>query len=197
MNEKAEKFFDAITLLREDLVEEAQNYVFHKKRSGWRKFGSLAACILLVMSIGMLAAMPRGCGSGGSDSSGSMNSSSAPMESPPASNEAPPLYGSGNDGHPSDSAPRPPDGDDGPEQGGDPGNPAEVRFMGRVSDVLEDGLLVEPFSDFLSYTGDLYVPTEGLEDLPEFYHGAVVEIVCGAVSNGAAEDVTEVWLLEP
>ena len=187
MNRKAEKFFDAITLLREDLVEEAQNYVFQKKRSGWKKFGSLAACILLVMSLGMLAVLPRGCGgSGGSD----MNSSSAPMESPPATSEP---SGSAS----ADGAPRPPDGNEEPEQGGNPAAPAEVRFMGQVSEILEDGLLVEPFSDSLSYAGDLYVPTEGLEDLPAFYPGAVVEVLCGAVSDGAAEDVTEVWLLEP
>ena len=62
MNQKAEKFFDAITLLREDLVEEAQNYVFRKKRSGWKTLGSLAACMALVASLGLLAAMPRGCG---------------------------------------------------------------------------------------------------------------------------------------
>ena len=187
MNPKAEKFFDAITLLREDLVEEAQNYVFHKKRTGWKTFGSLAACIVLVMSIGMLAILPRGCG--GSDSS--MNSSGAPMESPPASSEP-----SGDAS--ADGAPRPPYGHhEEPEQGGAPGTPAEVRFMGQVSEVLEDGLLVEPFNDFLSYAGDVYVSTEGLENLPEFYRGAVVDVICGAISGGAAEEVTEIRLLEP
>ena len=195
MNRQAEKFFDAITLLREDLVEEAQNYVFQKKRSGWKKFGSLAACVMLVLSLGMLTILPKGCGAGGSDSSG--NTSGAPMEAPPASNEVPPPSGSSDAGNSSDSAPRPPVGNNEPGQGSGPGSPAEVRFMGQVSEILEEGLLIEPFNDYLAVAGALYVPTEGLEDLPEFYPGAVVEVVCGEVTGGTAEGVTEVWLLEP
>ena len=44
MNRKADKFFDAITLLPEDIVEEAQDYRFRKRPAVWRKIGSLAAC---------------------------------------------------------------------------------------------------------------------------------------------------------
>ena len=50
MNRKAEIFFDAITLLPEDMVEEAQVYTFRKSRTAWKKFGSLAACLMLVVS---------------------------------------------------------------------------------------------------------------------------------------------------
>lgn len=62
MNRKAELFFDAITLLPEDLVEEAQDYAFRKSPARWRKFASLAACLMLVASLGLLAALPKGCG---------------------------------------------------------------------------------------------------------------------------------------
>ena len=44
MKEKAERLFDAITLLKEDLVEEAQDYRFRKRPAVWRRVGSLAAC---------------------------------------------------------------------------------------------------------------------------------------------------------
>lgn len=73
MNPKAEIFFDAITLLEEDLVEEAQDYRFRKKRTVWKNLGSLAACLMLIASISLLA-LPRGCGG----SAPKMNNSSAP-----------------------------------------------------------------------------------------------------------------------
>lgn len=85
MNPKAEIFFDAITLLEEGLVEEAQDYRFRKKRTVWKNLGSLAACLMLIASISLLA-LPRGCGG----SAPKMNSagdppsadSSAPAEAP-------------------------------------------------------------------------------------------------------------------
>ena len=195
MNRKAETFFDAITLLREDLVEEAQNYVFRRKRSGWRNFGSLAACVALVISLGIVAVLPKGCGAGGSDMSGgalpstSDNSSPSPADAPPSSEEPP--YGSWN---PADGAPQPPVGSTEPEQG-EPS--AEISFHGQVVQILADGLLVEPFDEFLADDGLIHVPTEELEELPEFYQGAHVHVFCGAVMFGEAEDVTAVWLLEP
>lgn len=42
---REEIFFDAITNLREELVEEAQEYVFHKH--SWRRYTRLAACLAL------------------------------------------------------------------------------------------------------------------------------------------------------
>ena len=67
MNRKGETFFDAITLLPEGMVEEAQDYAFRKSRTSWRKFASLAACMMLVVSLGLLAALPRGCGGAAPD----------------------------------------------------------------------------------------------------------------------------------
>ena len=42
MSQKAEILFDAITGIREDLVEEAQRHVFCR-RARWRRYGGLAA----------------------------------------------------------------------------------------------------------------------------------------------------------
>ena len=98
MSQKSEKFFDAITHIREDLIEEAQNHKFRKKTAAWKKFGSLAASIVLIVSIGFLAAVPRGCGSGGADSNSSApftsnNDAAAPQDAP-STDTAPPPYGS-------------------------------------------------------------------------------------------------------
>ena len=188
MNRKAETFFDAITLLREDLVEEAQNYVFRRKRSAWKTFGSLAACIALVASLGMLAILPRGCGAGGADSSssGSMNNSSAP----PASCDSPgavPSDGTGTDT---------PYGNigTGDSQSTEAG---QILFTAQVLEVLDGELLVEPLDAFQADADTICVPLDGLEGLPEFYPGAVVQVRCGAVSGGTAEDVASVCFLEP
>ena len=82
MKEKAERLFDAITLLKEDLVEEAQNYRFRKRPAVWRRVGSLAACLVLLASLSLLA-LPRGCGSSGGNSSPMDSADScAPGEAP-------------------------------------------------------------------------------------------------------------------
>ena len=54
MNRKAEIFFDAITLLPEDMIEEAQEYRLRKNRTSWKRFASLAACLMLVASLSLL-----------------------------------------------------------------------------------------------------------------------------------------------
>ena len=77
MNPKAEKLFDAITLLPEELIEEAQDCRFQARGAAWRRFGALAACLFLIVSIGMVAVMPKGCG-GGAPAPGA-NSSGAPV----------------------------------------------------------------------------------------------------------------------
>lgn len=122
MNPKAEIFFDAITALPEDLVEEAQEHTFRKSRTPWVKFGSLAACLLLVVSLGVLAAVPRGCGGGAPAPENSSGASSAdtcePAEAPGAPNDVP-------------QAPE----DDGGEA---------FRFTAKVVEVMDALVLVEP-----------------------------------------------------
>lgn len=203
MSRKAEVFFDAITLLREDLVEEAQNYVFRKRRSAWRKFGSLAACMALVASLGMLAALPRGCGASAPNSSGGdMNSSTpeAPAEIPPAANEDVPSGDSSPWEDGTDGAPRPPEGEGEPDFGlGD----SQVQFNAQVLEASEDGLLAEllPEEGRLFGMDRVRIGTAGLDGLPDLRPGDVISVSCGTLfmedGEAVAEDVTELWLVEP
>ena len=53
----AEKLFDAITEVREDLVEEALDHHFSAKKAiPWQRYAKWAACLALVVCIGYLAA---------------------------------------------------------------------------------------------------------------------------------------------
>lgn len=135
MSRKTEKFFDAITHLREDLIEEAQNYKFRKKTAVWKKAGSLAACIVLIMSIGILAVLPRSCG-GSSGGSGS-NSSAAPQDASASGDTAPPVYGGGASGEPEE-----------PSNGGEAAAPSGAmesrQFTAIVVEVQEEAILVVP-----------------------------------------------------
>ena len=97
MNRKAEIFFDAITLLPEDMIEEAQEYRLRKNRTSWKRFASLAACLMLVASLSLLAALPKGCGGGApapafntSPSGSSGDSAPPPAEAKPAPPRTPP-----------------------------------------------------------------------------------------------------------
>ena len=72
----AEKFYDAITQVREDLVEETLDYRFAARRNiPWQRYAGLAACLALVVCIGYLAAnlrmggMNAATGNGGGDNS--------------------------------------------------------------------------------------------------------------------------------
>lgn len=191
MNPKAEIFFDAITLLPEELVEEAQDYTFRKSRSAWRKVGSLAACMALVVSLGLLAALPRGCGGAA-----------------PADNNAPPAASC--DTAPADSAdlegcsPQEPEAPQTPEAS--PSGGAETfRFTARVVEVLDAGeraaVLVEPLEGedernsadriVVSVDGGLPALTEG--DLVRItYDGVIQETypagITGAVSIEKVEE---------
>ncbi len=69
---RSEIFFDGVTHIREDLIEEAQRYVF-RRRINWRRYaGGLAACLVLALGLSMLL---RFGGAGGGAPSG--NSSGA------------------------------------------------------------------------------------------------------------------------
>lgn len=46
---REEKLFDAITDVRDDLLEEALNYRFRSRRSAWRRWANVAACLVLVL----------------------------------------------------------------------------------------------------------------------------------------------------
>lgn len=46
---KAEKLFDAITDVRDDLIDAAQTYRFKRRVPLWKRYGSLAACLILLL----------------------------------------------------------------------------------------------------------------------------------------------------
>lgn len=184
MNPKAEIFFDAITLLPEDMVEEAQVYTFRKSRTAWKKFGSLAVCMMLVVSLGLLAALPRGCGNAG-----------------PADNNAPPAASC-------DTAPA-----DTPTYGYAPQTPEAAPsggaetfcFNARVVEVQDSGtrpaVLVEPLegederdsADRIVVTVDGEMPALAEGDLVRItYDGMIQETypagITGAVSIEKLEE---------
>jgi serpin B len=51
---KERKFFDAITNVREDLIEEAENIKLKKNRPLWRRAAIPAACAILVLAVVLL-----------------------------------------------------------------------------------------------------------------------------------------------
>lgn len=167
MNPKAELFFDAVTLLPEELVEEAQDYTFRKSRSAWKKVGSLAACMALVVSLGLLAALPRGCGGA---------APAADNSAPPAvSCDTAPEDGGGLEG----CAPQEPAAPQTPEAS--PSGGAEtVRFTARVVEILDAGdlpaVLVEPLEgeDERNSADRIVVTAAG--EMPALAEGDLVRI---------------------
>lgn len=161
MNPKAEIFFDAITLLPEDVVEEAQNYHFQRKPAVWKKIGSLAACLCLIASLSLLM-LPRGCGSsGGSDMNGAppqSTDSCAPADTPMDGEVS-------GEPMPEPEEPDAPAGD--PEMGY--GQIGEQQLLAVVLEIREDSLLVESEGE------QIIVPTAGLE-LPELSEGDTVQV---------------------
>ena len=85
-------FFDAITQIREELVEEAQQYVF-RRRISWRQYaGAAAACLALALGLSLLirsGGVGGMGGSSGSDSGGGVEDSCdiAPEPSEPLPSE--------------------------------------------------------------------------------------------------------------
>ena len=124
--EKAEILFDAITAVREDLIEAAQNYVFHKKPSAWRRYAALAACLVVVAGLGFGAlrlGLLDGMGGSGSNTTGAADGA-VPESS----------------GETSDAA-----GGDTAGDTGDTGDAAaETTFHATVLEVHDGWLLVEP-----------------------------------------------------
>lgn len=163
MNPKTDIFFDAITLLPEDLVEEAQEHRFRKRPAVWKKLGSLAACLVLIASVSLLM-LPRGCGgSGGSSAPQISTDNCAPAEPPAASGDTAPAV-------PEPDAPA-----GTPEEGCEP--PEERQLLAVVLEIHEDSLLVESEGEQLT------VSTAGLT-LPELTEGDTVQITyTGPVST--------------
>lgn len=175
MSGKGEKFFDAITHVREDLVEEAQDYKFRKQSAVWRRFAGLAASIVLIVSIGFLAAVPRGCGSGGSGAAPDANTSmpfgggsdqAMPVD-PPSSEGSPPQEVGGE--FPGDAPADMP-------EASDPGDGDALRqFTAIVVEIQDAAILVEP--DEYSSRYQVLIPTTELE-FPPLVEGDQILVTC-------------------
>jgi len=165
MSRKSEIFFDAITQLREDLIEEAQNFKFHKKTAVWKKTASLAACVVLLLSVGMVAVIPRcGMGGGSSGSPDFASDAAAPQDAPQASeNTAPPLLETGDSGSPGNAAE------------GSGGTVELYQFTAVVIEVRDEGLLVEPVGFDSHY--QCLIPTTDLE-VPAVTEGDWIAVTC-------------------
>lgn len=181
MNRKAEIFFDAITLLPEDMIEEAQEYRFRKSRASWKRFASLAACLMLVASLSLLAALPKGCGGGAPGPDFNTSPSGSSGDSAPPRAEATP------DGAPQDA---PASSETVPD-----GGVETARFTARVLEVKEDGaaLLVEPLegeaergsADRIVVTVNGEVPPLAAGDLVRITYDGMIQETYPAGISGA------------
>ena len=159
--EKAEILFDAITAVREDLIEAAQNYVFHKKPSAWLRYAALAACLVVVAGLGFGAlrlGLLDGMGGSGSNTSGAADGAV-----PESSGETT-----------SDTA-----GGDTAGDTGDTGDAAaETTFHAAVLEVHDGWLLVEPLEgeDILSSADRFMVSLAGVEEVPDLEAGEEIAV---------------------
>ena len=161
-----EKLFDAVTGIDEEIVDSAQTYVFRKQTRPWQRAASLAACLLIVASIGFgILQMASIGGMGGSDSAanGSAADNSATGDS--AAPEDGGLSGGAGDQESADGG--------GQQSAGEP-----VTFTATVLEVGDGYLLVEPVEgDEMLSTADRILVDTGGADLPDgVAEGAVVEI---------------------
>lgn len=155
-----EKLFDAVTGIDEELVDSAQNYVFRKQTQPWQRVASLAACLLVMVSIGYGILLMGGVG--GSDSASNSSTGDTAPENGSAGGNA------GISGDIDDSA-----------DAGDQEEAAEtVTFIATVLEMGDGYLLVEPVEgDAMLATADRILVDTGGADLPDgVAEGAVVEI---------------------
>ena len=166
-------FFDGVTSIREELIEEAQRYVF-RRRIRWQRYAALAAaCLALVLGLNFLSTF-GGLG-GGSSGSSSADSGGA------ASNDAAPA----------------PDEPQEPETA----MPSGERSL--TADVLEfnaDGSLLvvpQPGSGIWSVADRVIVPTYDVWEMPDVQPGDRVLIVyTGEAGDNFVNGVTEIRILD-
>ena len=71
-----EVFFDAVTNIRGDLIEDAQQFVF-RRRVSWQKYAGIAACLALVLCLCMLPMLGGMGGSGSGEETGTASGDSS------------------------------------------------------------------------------------------------------------------------
>ena len=186
-----ERLFDAITGIDEELVESAQTYVFHKKPRTWQRAASLAACLLIVASIGFgILQMASIGGMGGSDSAANSNGAAPESGSDGVTDDA--LTGdAGSDTTTGDSA-----GDE------DGGQTAETVFTATVLELGDGYLLVEPVAgdEMLATADRIRVSLDGAVLPDGVAEGAVVEITFDGLIRESypaqISGVTEILLID-
>ena len=148
-----EKLFDAITGIDEGLVDSAQSYVFHKQPRTWQRIASLAACLLIVASIGFGMLQLAGIGGMG----GSNTAADAGNAAPPENNVTTDNGATGSGGATGD--------DSGVDQGA---AVEETVFTATVLEIGDGYLLVEPVEGdpMLATADQIQVPVDGVE-LPD------------------------------
>ena len=174
---KAEIFFDAITNIKEALIDDALDYRFTKRHIPWQRYMSMAACLALVATVGFAAAQMGifGGGSNKSDTSNMAADTAAPEtenqkgSAPEESVKEDSATGSADSGNnvTTDSA----------EEG--KSEPMEtVKFGATILEVSDTWLLVEPLEgeEILARADRFMVSITGVEDLPELKKGCEVVI---------------------
>ncbi len=181
-----EKLFDAITEIDEELVESAQSYVFRKQPKTWQRVASLAACLLIVASIGF--GILQMASIGGMDNAAANSSGATPESGSDAGVADDSLTGGAGDTT---------TGDAGDQEGV---QVTETAFTATVLEAGDGYLLVEPVEGdpMLATADQIQVPTEGVEVPDGVTEGSKVTIT---FSGGVMEsypvqisDVTEIVL---
>ncbi len=180
----AEKLFDAVTEIRDDLIEEAQSHVFpkHKRTIPYRRLAAMAACLAVVL--GLTAAIRSGVFYMGSPSSDGVDSNGAGWTGGDSGSN----WTGGDNENASTGESSPPE------------DAEAITFTAVVAEVHDAYLVVEPPEGeelLLSTANRIEVPTGDLEELPALQVGDTVEITCtGEVMETYPARLTEVLSIE-
>ena len=175
----AEKLFDAVTEIRDDLIEEAQRYVFPERKIPYRRIAAMAACLVVI--VGLTAAMRSGIFRMGSNSSDGMSGDT---------NGAGWIDGSEDADRDENAA----TGESAPPEAAE-----STTFTAVVLEIHDSYLLVEPLEGeaVLSSADRIEVPTGELENLPELQTGDQVAVTfSGEIQETYPARLTEVLSVE-
>lgn len=161
MNSKAEIIFDAITGIREHIVEEAQDYCFRRRRLPWRRYAGWVACLALAVCVGCFAAY-IGMDSKGAGSAADSSGAPGICGNVPSNENMAPAEMEENDNN-----------GEVPESDG-----AEYHLAAVVLEVGDGYLLVEPLEGeaVLASADRVMVSVAGLDGLPALQEGDRVDI---------------------
>ena len=170
---KSEIFFDAITNIKEALIDDALDYRFTKRHIPWQRYMSMAACLALVATVGFAAAQ-MGIFGGGSNKSDTSN-----MAAPDTENQkgSAPEESVLEDSSTSSSDTGGNAGTGSAEEG--KSEPMEtVKFGATILEVSDTWLLVEPLEgeEILTSADRFMVSITDVDQLPELKEGYEIVI---------------------